>query len=106
MLPYLLEKLKNTRDGDANLLDNSVIMYGSPMGDSNIHNHKRCPLFLAGHGGGRIKGNMHIKAPDGTPMANPLLTVLNVLGIDSPTFGNSTAALDLNSVSEPVKTVA
>src|SRR5437762_1024550 len=106
MVPYLLEKLKNTRDGDSNLLENSIVMYGSPMGDSNIHNHKRCPLFLAGHGGGRIKGNMHIKAPDGTPMANPLLTVLNVLGIDSPTFGNSTAALDLNSVSEPVKTVA
>jgi len=49
---------------------------------------------------------MHIQAPDGTPMANPLLTVLNGLGIDMPTFGNSTAALDLNSVSEPTKTVA
>src|SRR5438132_7554178 len=106
MVPYLLEKLKNTRDGDGNLLDNSVILYGSPMGDSNIHNHKRCPLFFAGHGGGRLKGNIHIKAPDGTPMANPLLTVLNALGIDAPTFGNSTAPLDLNAAPEPSKTVA
>ena len=104
MVPYLLEKLKNTRDGDSNLLENSLIMYGSPMGDSNIHNHKRCPLFLAGHAGGKIKGNMHVKAADGTPMANPLLTVLNDLGIDAPTFGNSTAALDLNAVVEPSKT--
>ena len=106
MVPYLLEKLKNTKDGDGNLLDNSIVMYGSPMGDSNIHNHKRCPLFLAGHGGGKIKGNLHIKAPDGTPMANPLLTVLNDLGIDSTSFGNSTASLDLNAVAEPTKTVA
>ena len=104
MVPYLLEKLKSTRDGDRNLLENSLIMYGSPMGDSNIHNHKRCPLFLAGHAGGKIKGNMHIRAADGTPMANPLLTVLNDLGIDAPTFGNSTAALDLNAVVEPSKT--
>ena len=107
MVPYLLEKLKNTPDGDSNLLENSIIMYGSPMGDSNIHNHKRCPLFLAGHGGGKIKGNIHVKATDGTPMANPLLTVLNDLGVDVPTFGNSTAALDLNNaVPEPSKTVA
>ena len=49
MIPYFLEKLKNTQDGDCTLLDDTVIMYGSPMGDSNLHNHKRCPLFLAGH---------------------------------------------------------
>ena len=74
MLPYLLEKLKNTPDGDGNLLDNSLIIYGSPMGDSNIHNHKRVPLLLAGHAGGKLTGGMHIKAPDGTPMANAMLT--------------------------------
>ena len=52
------------------------------MGDSNVHNHKRCPLFLAGHAGGRLKGGLHIKAPDGTPMANAMLTVLHTLGLD------------------------
>ena len=48
----------------------SAIVYGSPMGNSNVHNHKRCPLLLAGHAGGELKGNLHLKAADGTPMAN------------------------------------
>ncbi len=73
LIPYFLEKLKNARDGDGSVLDNTVIVYGSPMGDSNLHNHRRCPLFLAGHGGGQLKGNQHIIAPDGTPMANVFL---------------------------------
>jgi Protein of unknown function (DUF1552) len=98
MLPYLLEKLKNTREGDATLLDNSVIIYGSPMGDSNIHNHKRVPLVVAGHAGGRLQGGVHIKAPDGTPMANAMLTTLHMLGrADLPTFGDSSGELDLNN---------
>ena len=75
LVPYFLEKLKNTPDVDGSLLDNSVVLYGSPMGDSNVHNHKRCPLFLAGHAGGALKGNMHLKAPDGTPMANAMLAM-------------------------------
>ena len=72
-MPYFLDKLKNTPDGDGNLLDNTLIIYGSPMGNSNVHNHKRCPLFLAGHAGGALKGNLHLKAADGTPMANAML---------------------------------
>jgi hypothetical protein len=98
MVPYLLERLKNTPDGDSNLLDNSLIVYGSPMGDSNIHNHKRVPLFVAGHAGGQLKGGVHIKAPDGTPMANPMLTMLHMLGrTDMQQFGDSTSELDLNN---------
>ena len=98
MVPYLLEKLKNTPDGESNLLNKSVVIYGSPMGDSNIHNHKRCPLFLAGHSGGRMKGNLHLKATDGTPMANVFLTVLHALGLDDvASFGDSTGTIDLSS---------
>jgi Protein of unknown function (DUF1552) len=98
MVPYLLEKLKNTRDGESNLLDNSLIIYGSPMADSNIHNHRRVPLFVAGHAGGKLKGGVHIKAPDGTPMANSMLTMLHALGRDDmQTFGDSTGELDLNT---------
>ena len=82
MIPYFLEKLKNTPDGDGNLLDNTLILYGSPMGDSNVHNHKRCPLFLAGQAGGALKGNLHLKAADGTPMANVMLSVAHKLGLD------------------------
>jgi hypothetical protein len=97
LVPYLLEKLKSTPDGNGSLLDNSLVVYGSPMGDSNVHNHKRCPLFLAGHMGGRLKGGLHLKAPDGTPMANVMLTLLHNLGRDDiQTFGDSTSEFDLN----------
>jgi hypothetical protein len=105
LVPYLLEKLKATPDGDSgNLLDNSLIFYGSPMGNPNVHNHKRCPLFIAGHGGGAIKGNLHIKAADGTPMANAMLTMLRAFDITDPQFGDSKAEMDLNQV--PATTVA
>ncbi|MGE3277859.1 MAG: DUF1552 domain-containing protein [Vicinamibacterales bacterium] len=104
MIPYFLEKLKNTPDGDSNLLENSLVLYGSPMGNSNVHNHKRCPLFLAGHAGGALKGNLHIKAADETPMANAMLSVARTLGLEMETFGDATAAMDLNSV--PSTTVA
>ena len=98
MLPYFLNKLKSTKDADgSSVLDNSLVLYGSPMGDSNVHNHKRCPLILLGHAGGQLKGGLHIKTPDGTPMANPLLSVAHLIGLDVDKFGDSTAALDLNA---------
>ena len=95
---YLLERMRDTPDGDGSLLDNSVVIYGSPMGDSNLHNHKRVPFLIAGHAGGRIKGGSHIKAPSGTPLANAMLSTLHALGADDiTTFGDSDAALGLNS---------
>jgi hypothetical protein len=91
LIPYFLEKLKNTPDGDGNLLDHSMILYGSPMGDGNVHNHKRVPVFLAGHANGALKGNLHVRCPDSTPMANIFLTMLHKLGVNVETFGDSTA---------------
>ena len=97
LVPYFLEKLKNTPDGDGNLLDRSLIIYGSPMGNSNVHNHKRCPLFLAGRADGHLTGNLHVKAADGTPMANVMLSLLHRLGLDDlKSFGDSTGEFDLN----------
>jgi len=97
MVPYLLEKLKNTPDVDGTLLDNSLVIYGSPMGDSNLHNHKRVPLFVAGRAGGRIKGGLHLRAADGTPMANAMLAMLHKLGVeDIERFGDSTGEFELN----------
>jgi hypothetical protein len=90
LIPYFLNKLKNTPDGDGNLLDHSVVLYGSPLGDSNVHNHKRVPIFLAGHANGRLKGNLHVRAKDSTPMANVLVTVAHKLGVDVESFGDST----------------
>jgi Protein of unknown function (DUF1552) len=102
LVPYFLDKLKNTPDGDANLLENSLIVYGSPMGDSNLHNHKRVPLFLAGRMGGKLKGNLHLKAPDGTSMANVFLTLLHGLGVDDmQQFGDSTGTFDLTTAPQP-----
>ena len=60
------------------------------MGNSNVHNHKRCPLFLLGHGNGQFEGGVHIKSPAGTPMANAMLTVGRRLGLDLESFGDST----------------
>ena len=56
-----------------------------------MHNHKRCPLFLAGHASGKLKGNLHIITPDGTPMANSMLSMLHMVGLDDvKSFGDST----------------
>jgi hypothetical protein len=106
LIPYFLEKLKSRQEGEANLLEKTIVLYGSPIGDPNIHNHKRCPLFLAGHGGGRIPGGLHLKAADGTPMANVMLTLLHDLELDDlQSFGDSTEAFDLSGSSlAPVAT--
>jgi len=93
LVPYFLEKLKNTSDGDGNLLDHSLVLYGSPLGDSNAHNHKRVPVFLAGHANGKVKGNLHVRCKDTTPMANVLLTVLNKSGMHVDSLGDSTGEI-------------
>jgi hypothetical protein len=97
LVPYFLERLKRTPDGDRTLLDNTLMVYGSPMGNPNVHNHKRCPLFVAGKAAGQLKGGLHVKAPDGTPMANVFLSMAHLLGMtDIESFGDSTGSLDLN----------
>jgi hypothetical protein len=94
MVAYFAEKLKNTPDGDGNLLDHSMVMYGSPMGDSNVHEHKKLPAFLLGHANGQLKGNLHLRTPRGTPMANLLLTMLHKLGVDDVSqIGDSNGVL-------------
>jgi uncharacterized protein DUF1552 len=96
LIAYFIEKLKKTTDAEGTLLDNSILIYGSPMGDGNLHNHKRVPLFLAGHGSGTLKGRLHVKAPDGTPAANMFLSVIHKLGMEDVTlFGDSTGTLEI-----------
>ncbi len=93
---YFVDKLKKTREADGTLLDQSLILYGSPMGNSNLHNHKRVPLILLGHAGGKLKGGLHYKAADGTPSANMFLTLLHRIGLeDVESFGDSTGELEL-----------
>jgi len=95
-LAPFLEKLKNTPDGDGNLLDHSLVMYGSPMGDSHVHEHRRVPVFLAGRAGGKVKGNLHLNCGEGTPMANLLLTIMHRLGVeDLDKIGDSRGELSI-----------
>jgi hypothetical protein len=94
-MDYFLERLQNTPDGDSSLLDQTMIVWGSPMGDANLHNHRRCPLMVFGGANGRHRGGAHVKAPDGTPMANAMLSLLNRLGHDMERFGDSTGELSI-----------
>jgi hypothetical protein len=95
LLPYFLAKLKNTPDGDGTLLDHSLVLYGSPMGDSNTHNHRNLPIVLAGHACGQLKGGLHYAAADGTPHANTLLTILHKLGVQAESIGDSTGEIGI-----------
>ena len=95
-LNYFLEKMKSTMEGDTNLLEKTMIIWGSPMADGNVHNHRRCPLAFFGHANGVLKGGIHLKTPDGLPMANPMLWAVNQLGLGLTSFGDSTGEFNLN----------
>jgi hypothetical protein len=95
VVTYLLEKLRSTQDGDGTLLDHSVVLFGSPMGDSNLHDHIDLPVFLAGGGAGKYAGNRHVTNPKGTPIANLFLTMAEKEGIHLDSFGDSTGPLEV-----------
>jgi hypothetical protein len=90
LLPYFLKQLQETPDGDGTMLDNSLVIYGSPMGNPNQHNHKQVPFLVAGHAGGAIKGGVHLRARNATPLSNVMLSALHALGHDDlASFGDS-----------------
>jgi Protein of unknown function (DUF1552) len=93
MFAYYLEKLRSTRDGDGSLLDHSMILYGSNMSNSNLHNHFPLPVVLAGGAGGQLAGNRHLKYADHTPMTNLLSSMLGKLDIPLEHLGDSTGTL-------------
>ena len=93
-LAYYLDKLKNTPDGDGTLLDHTLIMYGSNMGDSNQHLHFDVPHILAGGASGQLKGGRHLDYPIKTiTTGNLLLSVLGMYGIRQDSIGDSTGIL-------------
>lgn len=98
MLPYFLERLRDLEEEGTSLLDKTMIVFGSPMADGNLHNHRRCPFVVLGGANGRLDGNVHLKAPDGTPMANVMLSLLHELGLDDlESFGDSTGEFSLTT---------
>jgi hypothetical protein len=88
-----LAKLQDSRDGAGSLLDHSLILYGSGMGEANVHSHDPISNLLVGGATGQLKGGRHIELPKSTPMANVLLSMLQMADIQMDSLGDSTAAL-------------
>lgn len=88
-LVYFLERLKNTPEGEGNLLDHSMIVYGGGIGDGNRHNHEDLPVILAGGGNGKLNPGRLIEAPEGTPMTNLYLSLLDRMGVEAERIGDS-----------------
>jgi hypothetical protein len=88
-----LAKLATMPDGDGNVLDHSIILYGSNMSNSNAHNEFPLPAAIVGGGNGKIKGNQHIVMPDHTPLANLLLTLMNRAEVPVKSVGDSTGEI-------------
>jgi len=97
MLKYFLEKMKATPDGDGSLLDNSIMVYGSAMGDGNQHNFVDIPTLVFGKGGGALKTGRHVRRQD-VPMTNLLLALLDKAGVSVDTLGDSTGKLNIETV--------
>jgi hypothetical protein len=93
-IAYYCQKLKNTPDGDGNLLDHSLVLFGTNMGDSNQHLHYDVPHILVGKAGGQLKGGHHLAYPSKTvPTGNLLLSILDYYGIHQEKIGDSTGRL-------------
>ena len=88
-----IKKMKETPDGDGSLLDHSVIVYGSGLSDGNRHTHEDLPVVVLGHGGDFHMGS-HIAYPKGTPMTNLFLTLLDRVGVQEESLGDSTGRIE------------
>jgi hypothetical protein len=89
LLAGFLQKLKSTPDGDGSLLDHSMILFGSALSNSNLHNHNPLPVLTAGSAAGKLKTGQHVKSAPDTPMSNLLMNVLQAVNIPMESFGDS-----------------
>ena len=90
---YLLRKLRSMKEGDSNVLDNSMIMFSSALSDGDSHSPKKLPIVLAGKGGGRIDAGQHLMYPEDTPLANLYVSMLDAFGTPVERFADSTGKL-------------
>jgi hypothetical protein len=97
LIAEFLEKLRATPDGDGTLLDHSIVLYGSGLGDGDLHSHHDLPVFVAGGGVGTLRGGRHIKLAE-TPMSNLLVALLAKVGTPIEQLGDSTGPLNLEPV--------
>ena len=89
-----LQRLQQTKEGEGTLLDHSLLLYGSGMGDPNVHDHLNLPILVAGGAAGNMQGGRHIRFTEPTPMANLHLTLLNKVGVRLDSFADSTGQMD------------
>ena len=94
LFAYFIQQLKSTPDGDGTLLDRCMVVYGSGIADGDQHSHENLPVLLVGRGGGSLTPGRHIVYPDGTPMTNLYLTLLDRLGVREDTLGDSTGRIE------------
>jgi hypothetical protein len=94
LFSYYLEKLDSIREGEGTLLENSLYLYGSGMGNPNVHNHVDLPILVAGGAAGKVKGGRHIKYADPAPLANLHVTMLDAVGVRLDSFQDSTGKID------------
>ena len=95
MFANFLTKLKNTPDGDGNMLDHFMILYGSGMSNSNVHAHDQLPILIAGGAAGKLKGDRHIKVKNDTPLSNLLISMLDKAGVRTDHFGDSSGRIEI-----------
>jgi hypothetical protein len=99
LLAYFLEKLQSAQDGDGTLLDHSLILFGSGMGDGNLHRHFDLPCLLAGRLNGAVRAGRHIHYPDDMPMTNLLVSLLDKVGLPIERLGDSTGPIQPDPLS-------
>ncbi|MEJ0039737.1 MAG: DUF1552 domain-containing protein [Gammaproteobacteria bacterium] len=90
MFAKFVKKLAEMPDGEGTMLDNSILLFGSNMSNSNMHDHFPLPTAIVGGGAGKVKGNQHLRYPDRTPIANMHVALLNRIGVSTEKFGDST----------------
>jgi hypothetical protein len=94
LFAQFLEKLKATPEGDGTLLDHTVYLYGSGMGNPSVHDHENLPILVAGGAASGLRGGRHIRYKDGTPLANLHLTLLDRVGARLDSFGDSNGKIE------------
>ena len=92
----LVMKMKEIKEGEGTLLDNMMFTLGSGISDGSLHIYTDLPTLVAGRAGGAIKPGNHIKSPNGTPIANLWLSMINAMGININQLGDSTGKLKLS----------
>jgi len=93
LFAYYLDRLSSTPDGESSLLDQALIIYGSGMGDSNLHDPRNLPILVAGGAAGQIRGGRHLRYPKETPLTNLYMTVLDKVGVPVEQVGDSSGQI-------------